>query len=70
MPPHGDQHDDLPRAAALTDGTRDDLTNARLEQENARPRHAVDFRATVDQAIGALTAAHRLAPTAGFEVAA
>jgi hypothetical protein len=50
------------------DGTRDDATNARLEQENAQLRHAVASHATVDQAIGVLAAIHRLAPTAGFEV--
>ncbi|MER7483134.1 ANTAR domain-containing protein [Streptomyces sp. NPDC126510] len=52
----------------LPDGTRDDATNARLEQENAQLRRAVDSHATVDQAIGVLTAIHRLAPAAGFEV--
>ncbi|WP_329237324.1 ANTAR domain-containing protein [Streptomyces canus] len=50
------------------DGTRDDATNARLEQENAQLRHAVNSHATVDQAIGVLAAIHRLAPAAGFEV--
>jgi ANTAR domain len=49
------------------DGTRD-ITVARLEQENAQLRHAVDSHATVDQAIGVLVAAHRLPPAAGFEV--
>lgn len=50
------------------DGTRDDATNARLEQENAQLRHAVDSHATVDQAIGVLTAIHQLPPGAGFDV--
>jgi hypothetical protein len=50
------------------DGTRDDATNARLEQENAQLRHAVESHATVDQAIGVLTAIHQLAPAAGFDV--
>ncbi|CAM5740347.1 hypothetical protein SALBM311S_02687 [Streptomyces alboniger] len=56
----------VPRPAP--DGTRDDATNARLEQENAQLRHAIDCHATVDQAIGVLTAVHRLVPAAGFEV--
>ncbi|WP_051790799.1 ANTAR domain-containing protein [Streptomyces sp. NRRL S-1022] len=30
--------------------------------------HAVDSHATVDQAIGVLTASHQLAPVVGFEV--
>jgi hypothetical protein len=50
------------------DGIRDGAAIARLEQENAQLRHAVDSHATVDQAIGVLTAIHRLAPAAGFEV--
>ncbi|MCK8438927.1 ANTAR domain-containing protein [Streptomyces sp. D2-8] len=50
------------------DGTRDDATTARLEQENAQLRHAVDSHARVDQAIGVLIAIHRLTPAAGFEV--
>jgi hypothetical protein len=50
------------------DGTRDEATNARLEEENAQLRHAIDSHATVDQAIGVLTAIHRLAPAAGFDV--
>ncbi|MGW0615692.1 ANTAR domain-containing protein [Streptomyces sp. NPDC002788] len=50
------------------DGTRDDATIARLEQENAQLRHAVNSHATVDQAIGVLTAIHRLAPASGSEV--
>ncbi|MFD3501925.1 ANTAR domain-containing protein [Streptomyces sp. NPDC058676] len=50
-----------------SDDTRD-ATVARLEQEIAQLRHAVDSHATVDQAIGVLVAAHRLPPTAGFEV--
>ncbi|KQV99383.1 hypothetical protein ASD08_47405 [Streptomyces sp. Root369] len=41
---------------------------ARLEQENAQLRHAVDSHATVDQAIGVLVATRRLPPAAGFEV--
>lgn len=49
-------------------GTRDDATNARLEEENAQLRHAVDSHATVDQAIGVLTAIHQLSPAIGFEV--
>ncbi|MDX2764746.1 ANTAR domain-containing protein [Streptomyces europaeiscabiei] len=49
------------------DGTQD-ATVARLEQENAQLRRAVDSHATVDQAIGVLVAAHRLSPSAGFEV--
>lgn len=56
----------VPRPAP--DGTRDDATNALLEQENAQLRQAVNSHATVDQAIGVLTAIHRLAPAAGFEV--
>jgi ANTAR domain len=52
---------------SVPDGTRD-ATVARLEQENAQLRHAVDSHATIDQAIGVLIAAHRLPPTAGFEV--
>ncbi|WSQ14971.1 ANTAR domain-containing protein [Streptomyces sp. NBC_01231] len=48
-------------------GMRDD-TVARLEQENAQLRYAVDSHALVDQAIGVLVAAHRLPPSAGFEV--
>ncbi|MER5375942.1 ANTAR domain-containing protein [Streptomyces sp. NPDC002553] len=56
----------VPRSSP--DGTRDDATNARLEQENAQLRQAVNSHATVDQAIGVLTATHRLAPAAGFEV--
>ncbi|MFI9569754.1 ANTAR domain-containing protein, partial [Streptomyces rishiriensis] len=43
-------------------------TLARLEQENAQLRHAVDSHAVVDQAIGVLAALHRMAPAAGFEV--
>ncbi|MFI6037869.1 ANTAR domain-containing protein [Streptomyces sp. NPDC051315] len=39
-----------------------------MEQENEQLRHAVDSHATVDQAIGVLTAIHQLAPAAGFEV--
>ncbi|MGN9795025.1 ANTAR domain-containing protein [Streptomyces sp. OZ13] len=50
------------------DGTRDDATNARLEEENVQLRHAIDSHATVDQAIGVLTAIHRLVPAAGFDV--
>ncbi|MFD5483404.1 ANTAR domain-containing protein [Streptomyces hawaiiensis] len=50
------------------EGSRDDATNARLEQENTQLRHAVDSHATVDQAIGVLTAIHQLAPAAGFDV--
>jgi hypothetical protein len=50
------------------DGTRDGAATARLEQENAQLRHAVDSHARVDQAIGVLIAIHRLAPAAGFEV--
>ncbi|MFD3505030.1 ANTAR domain-containing protein [Streptomyces sp. NPDC058678] len=50
------------------DGTRDDATNARLEQENAQLRHAVDSHAAVDQAIGVLVAIHQLPPAAGFDV--
>ncbi|WP_141746513.1 ANTAR domain-containing protein [Streptomyces sp. LUP30] len=49
----------------------DDTYDARLtrrEQENAQLRHAVASYAAVDQAIGVLIAAHRLAPAAGFEV--
>ncbi|MFJ9026206.1 ANTAR domain-containing protein [Streptomyces sp. NPDC102259] len=49
------------------DGTRD-ATVARLEQENAQLQHAVDSHATVDQAIGVLTAAYRMPPATGFEV--
>jgi hypothetical protein len=49
------------------DGTHG-ATVARLEQENAQLRHAVDSHATVDQAIGVLVATRRLPPTAGFEV--
>jgi hypothetical protein len=50
------------------DGTRDDAINARLEEENVQLRHAIDSHATVDQAIGVLTAIHRLVPAAGFDV--
>ncbi|MER6159530.1 ANTAR domain-containing protein [Streptomyces sp. NPDC001868] len=46
---------------------RRDATAAGLEQENAQLRQAVDSRATVDQAIGVLTA-YQIPPTAGFEV--
>jgi hypothetical protein len=53
---------------ASPDGTRDDATNARLAQENAQLRQAVNSHATVDQAIGVLTAIHRLVPAAGFDV--
>ncbi|MET7889456.1 ANTAR domain-containing protein [Streptomyces avermitilis] len=56
----------VPRSSP--DGKRDDATIARLEQKNAQLRHAVNSHATVDQAIGVLTAIHRLAPAAGFEV--
>jgi hypothetical protein len=49
-------------------GTRDDATTARLEQENAQLRHAVDSHATVDQAIGVLIAVYQLPPAAGFDV--
>jgi hypothetical protein len=42
------------------DGTHD-ATVARLEKENAQLRRAVDSHATIDQAIGVLVAAHRLA---------
>ncbi|USQ86234.1 ANTAR domain-containing protein [Streptomyces phaeoluteigriseus] len=49
------------------DGTRDDA-DARLEQENAQLRHAVNSHATVDQAIGVLTAIHQLPTAAGFDV--
>ncbi|KUN94458.1 hypothetical protein AQJ84_27360 [Streptomyces resistomycificus] len=45
-----------------------DAAVARLEQENAQLRQAVDSHATVDQAIGVLVAAHRLPPAAGFEL--
>jgi hypothetical protein len=41
---------------------------ARLEQENAQLRQAVDSHAVIDQALGALAALHRMAPDAGFEV--
>ncbi|MFH0180346.1 ANTAR domain-containing protein [Streptomyces cacaoi] len=51
----------------LPDGTRDAAV-ARLEQENAQLRQAVDSHAVVDQAIGVLVAVHRLVPAAGFEV--
>ncbi|MDQ0745896.1 AmiR/NasT family two-component response regulator [Streptomyces africanus] len=56
----------VPRS--LPGGTRDDARNARLEEENAQLRQAVNSHATVDQAIGVLAAIHRLAPAAGFEV--
>ncbi|MEU6543214.1 ANTAR domain-containing protein [Streptomyces sp. NPDC046859] len=46
----------------------DGAVTARLEQENAQLRHAVDSHATVDQAIGVLIAIHQLAPAVGFEV--
>ncbi|MFF0093267.1 ANTAR domain-containing protein [Streptomyces canus] len=49
------------------DGTQD-ATVARLEQENAQLRHAVDSHATVDQAIGVLVATRRIPSAAGFEV--
>ncbi|MEU9313775.1 ANTAR domain-containing protein [Streptomyces sp. NPDC048256] len=51
----------------LPDGTRN-ATVARLEQENAQLRQAVDSHAVVDQAIGVLVAVHRIAPDSGFEV--
>ncbi|OQR63467.1 hypothetical protein B6E66_14165 [Streptomyces maremycinicus] len=51
----------------LPDGTRDAAV-ARLEQENAQLRQAIDSHATVDQAIGVLVAVHRIAPDAGFDV--
>ena len=50
------------------DGTRDDATSARLEQENEQLRHAVDSHATVNQAIGVLAAIYQLPPAAGFDV--
>ncbi|MEV2211188.1 ANTAR domain-containing protein [Streptomyces sp. NPDC050997] len=57
------------RAPRLSpEGTRDDATKARLEQENAQLRHAVDSHVTVDQAIGVLLAIYQLPPAAGFEV--
>ncbi|MEU5446062.1 ANTAR domain-containing protein [Streptomyces griseofuscus] len=56
----------VPRSSL--DGIPDDAVIALLEQENARLRHAVDSHATVDQAIGVLTASHQLAPAVGFEV--
>ena len=49
------------------DGTHD-ATVARLKQENAQLRHAVDSHATVDQAIGVLAATRRIPSAAGFEV--
>ncbi|MEU4467509.1 ANTAR domain-containing protein [Streptomyces sp. NPDC024017] len=52
----------------MPDGTRDHAANARLEQENAQLRQAVDSHARVDQALGILIATHRLPPAAGFEV--
>ncbi|GAA2417770.1 hypothetical protein GCM10010255_66330 [Streptomyces coeruleofuscus] len=39
-----------------------------MQRENAQLRHAVDSHATVDQAIGVLTAIHQLVPVAGFGV--
>ncbi|MFG3016255.1 hypothetical protein ACGFZB_38620 [Streptomyces cinerochromogenes] len=55
----------VPRSSL--DGIPDGATIARLEQENAQLRHAhaVDSHATVDQAIGVLTASHQLAPAVG-----
>ncbi|MFJ6393915.1 ANTAR domain-containing protein [Streptomyces sp. NPDC091972] len=53
------------RAQRPTDG--DDAV-ARLVRENAQLRHAVDSHALIDQAIGVLTATHRIPPAAGFEV--
>ncbi|MGW6928200.1 ANTAR domain-containing protein [Streptomyces sp. NPDC054950] len=50
----------------LFEGMRDAAV-ARLEQENAQLRQAVDSHAVVDQAIGVLVAVHRIAPAAGFE---
>ncbi|MFD3841746.1 ANTAR domain-containing protein [Streptomyces sp. NPDC058642] len=49
-------------------GETHDATAARLEQENAQLRHAIDSHATVDQAVGVLIAIHRLSPATGFEV--
>jgi AmiR/NasT family two-component response regulator len=49
------------------DGTHG-ASAARLEQENAQLRHAVESHATVDQAIGVLAATRRIPPAAGFEV--
>ncbi|MFJ4356122.1 ANTAR domain-containing protein [Streptomyces massasporeus] len=48
------------------DGRDDEV--ARLEQENAQLRQAVDSHARIDQAIGVLVAVYRLEPAAGFEV--
>ncbi|MFG2577265.1 ANTAR domain-containing protein [Streptomyces sp. NPDC048481] len=41
---------------------------ARLEEENAQLRRAVDSHAAVDQAIGVLVAVRKIPPTAGFAV--
>ncbi|MBM4824055.1 ANTAR domain-containing protein [Streptomyces actuosus] len=48
------------------DGREDRV--ARLEEENAQLRQAVDSHATVDQAIGVLIAVYRLDHAVGFEV--
>jgi hypothetical protein len=45
-----------------------EATVARLQQENAQLRHAVNSHATVDQAIGVLIATQRIPSAAGFEV--
>ncbi|MEU4490168.1 ANTAR domain-containing protein [Streptomyces purpurascens] len=52
----------------VPNGTHDDAANARLEQENAQLRQAVDSHARVDQALGILIAAHRMPSAVGFEV--
>lgn len=56
----------VPRSSL--DGIPDGAVIARLEQENAQLRQAVDSHATVNQALGVLTASHQLAPAIGFEV--
>jgi hypothetical protein len=45
-----------------------DTEVARLRQENAQLRQAIDSHAVVDQAIGVLIATYRIPAAAGFEV--
>ncbi|WP_246260417.1 ANTAR domain-containing protein [Streptomyces typhae] len=39
-----------------------------MEEENRQLRQAIDSHAVIDQALGVLAAAHRLAPENGWEV--
>ncbi|WP_078890521.1 ANTAR domain-containing protein [Streptomyces maremycinicus] len=50
------------------EGPRNAAEAACLKRENAQLRHAVVSHAKVDQALGVLVAAHRIAPDTGFEV--